>query len=207
MQNKNIHLQIENYSKCFLTDTLMQCIDLLPDKYKILNTKIFIFETHKDYIFYCLKHFKFKSALICLMQLIIYKTTLNCNLGSYSREKKEILIIENCCLHIILHEIYANNLNIENVKKYIPGWIRFILLDVLLHELTHAIQDKENGTKIPLKYLFQKWSEKTSEIDCVTTTIDIMTLNYDKFIKIINAKEINISHTLNPLKIEYTIFP
>lgn len=98
---KSINVEIYNYSKFIKTDELIKRLDLLPNKYKKLNNKIFIFKSYLDYSLFCIKHFDFLSLSICLSRYMILLFTKNDIPGFYSILNKNIFIIEKIILNYI----------------------------------------------------------------------------------------------------------
>ena len=53
-----INLQIKNFSKYLSTANLIECLNLLPDKYKTLTNEVYIFPSYTSYLLFTLKHFQ-----------------------------------------------------------------------------------------------------------------------------------------------------
>lgn len=211
---KNINLRIKNYSLYLSDDEITKCLNLLPSKYKSLNNKVFIFKSFTDYIFYCLKHLMFISAYAAIIKLIVFKLNKAPLMGNYSFVTKKIYLFENCFIDMInsplnnLHlcnnyQLYSDYIDKLDLAEYRRGWTAFVLIDAIIHELTHALQYKEKKLSNPLKYAFAKWEDIPEEIDAVSASINIISKNSNEFLEILNTNGIAINHTLKPLEIKY----
>lgn len=77
---------------------------------------------------------------------------------------------------------------------------------MLIHELTHAIQDKEKRlSKNWLKRFFTKWEKREEETDAMRATIEFSTKYEDKFLEILNVKGITADHSLQEFKYKYNL--
>lgn len=76
-----------------------------------------------------------------------------------------------------------------------------MIINVLIHELTHAIQDKEKRlSKNWLKRFFTKWEKREEEIDAMRVTIEFSTKYEEKFLEILNVRGIATNHSLQEFK-------
>lgn len=210
----DLKLNIINYSNNISTNELNDCLTLLPEKYKYLNTKIFIFDTWSRYIFHSLKHFNFIYFFGGVIEYILNLFYLTNELGCYNIGSKSIYIFENRILdmldkrisilpHLSNYNDFKDYLTIDLINSYKFSWAKYVLLDCIIHELTHSIQHKENRFPSRFKYLVSNWNTISIEFEAVSNFIDIFNANHEKFLNILNVNGINTSHSLNPLKINY----
>ena len=66
-----INLQIKNFSKYLSTDNLIECLNLLPDKYKTLTNEVYIFPSYTSYLLFTLKHLQILSFYSALISIIL----------------------------------------------------------------------------------------------------------------------------------------
>lgn len=98
---------------------------------------------------------------------------------------------------------FKDYLTIEKINFCKFSWSKYVLLDCIIHELTHAIQHKENRIPSRFKYLVSKWSNISIEFEAVSNSIDIFNKNHENFLNILKVNGIKSSHSLNPLNISY----
>lgn len=212
--NKNIKLRIKNYSNYLTDDQLISCLELLPIKYKCLTNKVFIFKSFYHYIFYCIKHFQIISAYNEILTLILSKINDTPLTAHYGYLKRNIYLFEDFFIEMINlqlnniancnnYTLYKSAIDALDLDEYRRGWISFVLVDTLIHELTHAIQHKEKRLTSSFKTISKPWEDIPHELDAVKSSIEIMNINYDNFIKILDTKGISINHSLAPLEIRY----
>ena len=82
-------------------------------------------------------------------------------------------------------------------------WTKYVLLDSLIHELTHALQHKEKRLSNIFINKLKKWNSLENEIEAVSESIKIFNKTHKDFIKILKIKGISINHSINPLSINY----
>lgn len=201
------NIKIFNNSSYITDSQLYDCLNLLPDKYKKLDTKVYIFNSYFSHFIFCLKNFKLLDGLIAISKLINSKIMKNYTFGYYSLYSKRIYIFEeyhkNELTYLLKNLLTKDNISID-INEYKRGWISFILIDILIHELTHAIQDKEKRLrKSILKNFFKSRGDSPWEIEAFKTTIEIMEKTSDKFLKILNTTGIHSEHSIEPIKVHY----
>ncbi|MDU1280019.1 MAG: hypothetical protein E6342_15370 [Clostridium sp.] len=210
----NLNLNIINYSNSISTNELNDCLILLPKKYKDLNTKIIIFDTFSRYIFYSLRHFNFIYFFGGIIEFVINYFYPSTELGCYNIGSRTIYIFENRILEMLENKLSTlpNKANYNKFKDYITSkqinyykfsWSKYVLLDCIVHELTHAIQHKEKRLPSRFKYLVSKWSTVDIEFEAVSNSIDIFNTNHTNFLNILGVTGIKSSHSLYPLNINY----
>lgn len=212
-----MRLKIRNYT-CVISDKeVIECLELLPQKYKELNIYINIFESNIQYLKYLLKKFKLLSFTAECIDFIIDKVSKSSTSGYYNIRNKEVYIL---CWNIY-KQIDVRLDNIEKskgyeeckdfvtkdiLKYYREQWIKYMIINMLIHELTHAIQDKEKRlSKSWLKRFFTKWEKREEEIDAMRATIEFSSKNEDKFLEILNVKGIKANHSLQEFKYKYNL--
>lgn len=211
---KSINTKIYNYSKFIKTDELIKCLNLLPNEYKEVNTKIFIFKSYLDYSFFCIKHFDFLSLSICMpryMFRLFAKTDIP---GFYSIVNKNVFIIEKVILNYIDTKLttvknsqeYSEYVTDDILNYYKYMWVKFIALETIIHELTHALQQHKNELSFFIKKILTKWENSSSEYDAVKSCISIFSQNYNEFTSILNVEGIEINHSLSPLSTSYKYY-
>lgn len=210
----DLKLNVINYSNNISTNELIDCLNLLPEKYKDLNTQIFIFDTWSRYIFHSLKNLNFIYFVGGIIDHFINYFSSSDELGHYNIGSRSIYIFENRILKMLDKRIsilpHLNNYNefkdyltITQINTYKSSWSKYVLLDCIIHELTHAIQHKENRFPNRIKYLTSKWNTIDIELEAVSMSIDTFKINHESFSQILKVSGITIAHTLNPLKIKY----
>lgn len=209
-----IKLKIINYSSYIKTDELMECFKLLSSKYRKLNTTIYIFKSHKQFICFLLKKFRVIQLLMEIISPIINKLTKSETPAFYYVLKKEIYAFEDKIMtycnkganDIYLSEsykIYGKYLKDTDLIKAKKMWFKYITVDILIHEMTHAIQDSEKRLATPITRIFRKWENLNEEKEAITASIKASEKNHEQFCKILNVKGIKVIHTLDPLNIKY----
>ena len=195
----------------------MECLELLPKQYKELDIYINIFERNIQYLGYLLKKFKILNFIAECILFIVNKFLKTCINGYYNIESKEIYILsENMYKQIDLrlnniekskgYEEYKEFITKDILKYYREQWIKYMIINMLIHELTHAIQDKEKRlSKNWLKRFFTKWEKREEEIDAMRATIEFSTKYEDKFLEILNVKGITANHSLQEFKYKYNL--
>lgn len=210
----DLKLNVINYSNNISTNELIDCLNLLPEKYKDLNTQIFIFDTWSRYIFHSLKNLNFIYFVGGIIDHFINYFSSSDELGHYNIGSRSIYIFENRILemlekklstlpHISNYNEFKDYLTIEQINSYKFSWSKYVLLDCIIHELTHSIQHKENRFPSRFKYLVSKWSTIDIEFEAVSNSIDIFNTNHESFLNILKVNGIKSSHSLNPLNINY----
>lgn len=212
-----MRLKIKNYT-CIISDKeVMECLELLPKQYKELDIYINIFERNIQYLGYLLKKFKILNFIAECILFIVNKVLKTCVNGYYNIESKEIYILsENMYKQIDLrlnniekskgYEDYKEFITKDILKYYREQWIKYMIINMLIHELTHAIQDKEERlSKNWLKRFFTKWEKREEEIDAMRATIEFSTKYEDKFLEILNVKGIKANHSLQEFKYKYNL--
>lgn len=212
-----MRLKIRNYT-CIISDKqVMECLELLPKQYKELDIYINIFERNIQYLGYLLKKFKILNFIAECILFIVNKFLKTCVNGYYNIESKEIYILcENMYKQIDLrlnniekskgYEEYKEFITKDILKYYREQWIKYMIINMLIHELTHAIQDKEKRlSKNWLKRFFTKWEKREEEIDAMRATIEFSTKYEDKFLEILNVKGITANHSLQEFKYKYNL--
>ncbi len=212
-----MRLKIRNYT-CIISDKeVMECLELLPKQYKELDIYINIFERNIQYLGYLLKKFKVLNFIAECILFIVNKFLKTCVNGYYNIESKEIYILsENMYKQIDLrlnniekskgYEEYKEFITKDILKNYRQQWIKYMIINMLIHELTHAIQDKEKRlSKNWLKRFFTKWEKREEEIDAMRATIEFSTKYEDKFLEILNVKGITANHSLQEFKYKYNL--
>lgn len=211
----DLKLKIINYSDNISTNELNDCLILLPKKYKDLDTKVIIFDTFSRYIFHSLKHLNFIYFFGGIIEYVLNYFYPTAELGCYNIGSRTIYIFENRILemlekklstlpHMTNYNEFKDYLTIEQINSCKFSWSKYVLLDCIVHELTHAIQHKENRFPSRLKYLVSKWSTIAIEFEAVSNSIDIFNTNHENFLNILKVNGIKNSHSLNPLNISYT---
>lgn len=211
---KSLNVKIYNYSKFIKTDEMIKCLNLLPDEYKELDNNIFIFESYLDYSLFCIKHFDFLSLSICMPRYMFRLFTQTDIPGFYSIVNKNVFIIEKTILSLIDTKLnivktskeyseYATDDVLNNCKFM---WLKFIVLDTIVHEITHALQHHKKNIWFSIKKILIKWENSSSEYDAVKSSISIFSQNYNEFISILNVKGIEINHSLSPLSTSYKYY-
>ena len=99
MESANV--KIYNFPRFIKTDQMIKCLNLLPDEYKELNNKIFIFRSYLDYSLFCIKHFDFLSLSICIPRYMFRLFTKTDIPGFYSIVNKNVFIIEKTILSLV----------------------------------------------------------------------------------------------------------
>ena len=195
----------------------MECLELLPKQYKELDIYINIFERNIQYLGYLLKKFKILNFIAECILFIVNKFLKTCVNGYYNIESKEIYILgENMYKQIDLrlnniekskgYEEYKEFITKDILKYYREQWIKYMIINMLIHELTHAIQDKEKRlSKNWLKRFFTKWEKREEEIDAMRATIEFSTKYEDKFLEILNVRGIMANHSLQEFKYKYNL--
>lgn len=212
-----MRLKIRNYT-CIISDKeVMECLELLPKQYKELDIYINIFERNIQYLGYLLKKFKILNFIAECILFIVNKFLKTCVNGYYNIESKEIYILgENMYKQIDLrlnniekskgYEEYKEFITKDILKYYREQWIKYMIINMLIHELTHAIQDKEKRlSKNWLKRFFTKWEKREEEIDAMRATIEFSTKYEDKFLEILNVRGIMANHSLQEFKYKYNL--
>lgn len=212
-----MRLKIRNYT-CIISDKeVMECLELLPKQYKELDVYINIFERNIQYLGYLLKKFKILNFIAECILFIVNKFLKTCVNGYYNIESKEIYILgENMYKQIDLrlnniekskgYEEYKEFITKDRLKYYREQWIKYMIINMLIHELTHAIQDKEKRlSKNWLKRFFTKWEKREEEIDAMRATIEFSTKYEDKFLEILNVKGIMANHSLQEFRYKYNL--
>lgn len=212
-----MRLKIKNYT-CIISDKeVMECLELLPKQYKELDIYINIFERNIQYLGYLLKKFKILNFIAECILFIVNKFLKTCVNGYYNIESKEIYILgENMYKQIDLrlnniekskgYEEYKEFITKDILKYYREQWIKYMIINMLIHELTHAIQDKEKRlSKNWLKRFFTKWEKREEEIDAMRATIEFSTKYEDKFLEILNVKGIMANHSLQEFRYKYNL--
>lgn len=205
---------IINYSTYIKSDDLMQCFKLLPSKYRKLNTTIYIFKSNKQFICFLLKKFRLIQLLRETVSQLINKLTKSQNPAFYYVPKKEIFMLQDKIMaycdkganDIYLsdsYKIYGRYLKEADLKKAKEMWFKYIILDILIHEMTHALQHKEKRLSTRLTRILKKWGNLNEEKEAVTASMKAFEKNHDKFCEILNVRGIEIRHTINPLDIKY----
>lgn len=209
-----LKFSIINYSTYIKSDELMECFKLLPSKYRKLNTTIYIFESNKQFICFLLKKFRVIQLLRETVSQLINKLTKSQTPAFYYVPKKEIFMFEDKIMTYCnkgtngiyssdSYKIYGKYLKDADLKKAKEMWFKYILLDMLIHEITHALQDNEKRLSTRLTRIFKKWGNLNEEKEAVTASIKTFGKKHDKFCEILNVRGIQIKHTLNPLNINY----
>lgn len=195
----------------------MECLELLPKQYKELNIYINIFERNIQYLGYLLKKFKVLNFIAECILFIVNKFLKTCVNGYYNIESKEIYILsENMYKQIDLrlnniekskgYEDYKEFITKDILKYYREQWIKYMIINMLIHELTHAIQDKEKRlSKNWLKRFFTKWEKREEEIDAMRATIEFSTKYEDKFLEILNVRGITANYSVQEFKYKYNL--
>lgn len=208
-------IEIVNNSSNLSNSQIYDCINLLPEKYKNLDTKIYIFKSVFQYYKHHLKKLNIIHRITFTIYFFLKLLTFQIDIGFYSILTNEITVIETIprlLVTIVLNigkiKIHfnknINKMNLLDINKYKPGWISFIVIDTLIHELTHATQNKENKLlNNNIKDIFTPWKHKTIEKETVEATINIMNNISDKVLEILNAEGISINHSLDPLDVNY----
>lgn len=212
-----MRLKIRNYT-CIISDKeVMECLELLPKQYKELDIYINIFERNIQYLGYLLKKFKVLNFIAECILFIVNKFLKTCVNGYYNIESKEIYILcENMYKQIDLrlnniekskgYEEYKEFITKDILKYYREQWIKYMIINMLIHELTHAIQDKEKRlSKNWLKRFFTKWEKREEEIDAMRATIEFSTKYEENFLEILNVKGITANHSLQEFKYKYNL--
>lgn len=212
-----MRLKIRNYT-CIISDKeVMECLELLPKQYKELNIYINIFERNIQYLGYLLKKFKVLNFIAECILFIVNKFLKTCVNGYYNIESKEIYILsENMYKQIDLrlnniekskgYEDYKEFITKDILKYYREQWIKYMIINMLIHELTHAIQDKEKRlSKNWLKRFFTKWEKREEEIDAMRATIEFSTKYEDKFLEILNVRGITANYSVQEFKYKYNL--
>lgn len=204
---ESLNLKLYNYSKFIKTDEIIKCLNLLPDEYKELNNKIFIFRSYLDYSLFCIKHFDFLSLSICIPRYLFQLFTKTDIPGFYSIVNKNVFIIEKTILSLIDTKLttvktsqeYSEYVTDDILNYYKYMWVKFIALDTIIHELTHALQQHKKELSFSIKKILTKWENSSSEYDAIKSCISIFSQNYNEFTSILNVKGIEINHSLSPL--------
>lgn len=217
MGGRLLRLKIRNYT-CIISDKeVMECLELLPKQYKELDIYINIFERNIQYLGYLLKKFKVLNFIAECILFIVNKVLKTCVNGYYNIESKEIYILsENMYKQIDLrlnniekskgYEEYKEFITKDILKYYREQWIKYMIINMLIHELTHAIQDKEKRlSKNWLKRFFTKWEKREEEIDAMRATIEFSTKYEENFLEILNVKGITANHSLQEFKYKYNL--
>lgn len=212
-----MRLKLRNYTSIISDKELMECLELLPKQYKELDSYINIFESNIQYLRYLLKRFKILTFIAECILFIVNKFLKTCTDGYYNIESKEVYILcENMYKLIDLrlnniekskgYEEYKEFITKDILKYYREQWIKYMIINMLIHELTHAIQDKEKRlSKNWLKRFFTKWEKREEEIDAMGATIEFSTKYEDKFLEILNVKGIMANHSLQEFRYKYNL--
>lgn len=209
-----INLQIKNFSKYLSTANLIECLNLLPDKYKTLTNEVYIFPSYTSYLLFTLKHFQILSFYSALISIILSLFSSSIDFGYYVVFSKNIYIFENNILKYIdsrlntvksnsKYETYKSYITNEIILNYRSMWTKYVLLDSLIHELTHALQHKEKRLSNIFINKSKKWNSLENEIEAVSESIKIFNKTHKDFIKILKIKGISINHSISPLSISY----
>ncbi|MDU1312486.1 MAG: hypothetical protein E6940_00255 [Clostridium septicum] len=212
-----MRLKIRNYTCIILDKEVMECLELLPQQYKKLDIYINVFESNRQYLKYLLKKFKLITFIAECIDFIIDKVAKSSTSGYYNIRNKEVYILcWNIYKQIDLrlddiekskgYDEYKEFISKDLLKDYRQQWIKYMIINMLIHELTHAIQDKEKRlSKSGLKRFFTKWEKREEEIDAMRATIEFSTKYEDKFLEILNVKGIKANHSLQEFKYKYNL--
>lgn len=212
-----LRLKLRNYTSIIYDKEVMECLELLPKQYKELDIYINIFGSNIQYLRYLLKRFKILTFIAECILFIVNKFLRTCIDGYYNIQSKEVYILcENMYKLIDLrlnniekskgYEEYKEFITKDILKYYREQWIKYMIINILIHELTHAIQDKEKRlSKNWLKRFFTKWEKREEEIDAMRATIEFSTKYEDKFLEILNVKGITANHSLQEFKYKYNL--
>ena len=212
-----MRLKLRNYTSIISDKEVMECLELLPKQYKELDSYINIFESNIQYLRYLLKRFKILTFIAECILFIVNKFLRTCIDGYYNIQSKEVYILcENMYKLIDLrlnniekskgYEEYKEFITKDILKYYREQWIKYMIINMLIHELTHAIQDKEKRlSKNWLKRFFTKWEKREEEIDAMRATIEFSTKYEDKFLEILNVRGITANHSLQEFKYKYNL--
>ncbi|MDU7150098.1 MAG: hypothetical protein E6300_16605 [Clostridium sp.] len=205
---------IINYSTYIKSHELMECFKLLSSKYRKLNTTIYIFKSNKQFICFLLKKFRLIQFLQQIISPVIDKLTKSESSAFYNVLKKEIYVFEDKAMTYCdkginglylseSYKVYGKYLKDTDLLKAKEMWIKYIILDILIHEMTHALQHTEKRLSTPITRIFKKWENLNEEKEAVTASIKAFKKNHDKFCEILNVKGIKIKHTIDPIRINY----
>lgn len=212
----NFKLNIINYSNNILINELKDCLNLLPNKYKNLDTKIIIFDNFSRYLLYNLKTLNFIYFFSGIIEYIFHYYSPSTELGCYNIHLKSIHIFEYRVLQMLENKFsrlpsldnyneFKSYITKDLLNSYKTDWSKYVLLDSLIHELTHALQHKEKRIPNRFKYLTSKWNAIDIEFEAVSKSIDIFNTNHESFLNILGINGIKISHSLTPLNINYKL--
>lgn len=211
-----MNLKIINHSTTISDSELIYCLHLLPTKYNILDNKIFIFDSYFKYLLYSLRHFNLISFFGGFIDYILSLFSSSSELGFYYRISKNIYMFEDRIFKLLEKKLktISSNENYNELKPYITNdllnsykfmWSKYILLDCIIHELTHAIQHVEKRLHSPIIYLSSKWDTINNEIEAVSMCIDVFNANQEYFLDILKVTGIKVNHSLTPLNINYKL--
>ncbi|MPM28815.1 hypothetical protein SDC9_75346 [bioreactor metagenome] len=212
-----MRLKLRNYTSIISDKEVMECLELLPKQYKELDIYINIFGSNIQYLRYLLKRFKILTFIAECILFIVNKFLKTCIDGYYNIESKDVYILcENMYKLIDLrlnniekskgYEEYKEFITKDILKYYREQWIKYMIINILIHELTHAIQDKEKRlSKNWLKRFFTKWEKREEEIDAMRATIEFSTKYEDKFLEILNVRGITANHSAQEFKYKYNL--
>lgn len=190
---------------------------IITQQYKELDIYINIFESNKQYLKYLLKKFKVLTFIAACIDFIINKVSKSSTSGYYNIRNKEVYIL---CWNIYKQiDVRLDNIDKSKgyeeckevvtkaiLKYYREQWIKYMIINMLITELTHAIQDKEKIlSKSWLKRFFTKWEKREEEIDAMRATIEFSSKNEDKFLEILNVKGIKVNHSLQEFRYKYNL--
>lgn len=212
----NLRLNIINYSNNISTNELKNCLNLLPNTFKTLDTKIIIFDSFSRYLLYNLKTLNFFYFFSGIIEYIFHFYSPSTELGYYNIHLKSIHIFEYRILEMLENKIsrlpsldnyneFKSYMTKDLLNSYKIDWNKYVVLDSLIHELTHAIQHKEKRIPNRFKYWTSKWSAIGIELEAVSKSIEIFNTNHESFLNILGVTGIRISHSLTPLSINYKL--
>lgn len=209
-----LKVQIINNSALITTNELQECLKLLSSSYRKLDTTIIIFNSYKQYLFFLMKNFRLLQFPNAILQPIIEKITKTTSSGLYFRYKNEIYIFQdkimllcntaiNNMYNTDSYKIYGKYITNGNISRTKNMWFKYITLDTIIHELTHAYQHSKNRLSPLILHSFRAWEDLYEEKDAVSSTIKIFDKKHNDFCKILSVKGIKIKHSLTPLNISY----
>lgn len=199
-----IKLKIINHSTYIKSAELMECFNLLSSKYRKLNTNIYIFKSNKEFICFLLKKFRLIQLLRETVSQLINKLTKSQTPAFYYVPKKEIFILQDkimdycnkgandICLSDS-YKIYGKYLKESDLIKAKEMWFKYIILDILIHEMTHALQHNEKRLSTRLRRIFKKWENRNEEKEAVTASIKTFEKIMINFVKYLMSEEYRLN--------------
>lgn len=212
-----LNIKIQNNTNIISDQEIRACLELLPKEYKNLNSKINIYESDREYLIYCLRKLDFISLISKAMDLGAEKLFKIYIYGFYNLRDKDIYIfchkiydtIDSCLNKINNTKGYEEHKELvtkEVLLEHREMWVKYHIVNILIHELTHALQDKEKRlNRSVLKKIFTRWKNREEEIEAMNAMIKFTDIYEEKFLEILNARGIKANHSSQELGYKYKI--